>query len=212
MREEQELINGMADCLSLIDTPGRFVEGLEEFLLEVGATDAGGDLFLSRDKLRFIKDELFNHFNRTGKNPETICTALLRNPLHETKLLAASLLPLVVHAPRPKDIGALEGFFIFLEGWELTDIVARRLAYIIKRDYQAWLKYLYTLPRNENPWVRRLVLLCLWELSKNIPEATPELKKVLMNRDHDGAMKVSEEVAFVSEGCGTASGTSSNAF
>jgi hypothetical protein len=202
----------MADCLSLIDTPRRFVEGLEEFLLQVGVTDARGDLLLSKDKLRFIKDELFNHFNRTGKNPETICTVLLRNPLHETKLLAASLLPLVVHEPRPKDLGALEGFFIFLEGWELTDIVARRLAYIIKGNYQAWLKYLYALRCNENPWVRRLVLLCLWELSKKIPAATPELKKVLVNHGHDGAMKVREEVAFVSEGCAAASEISSKAF
>jgi hypothetical protein len=188
MREEQELLKGMANCLSLIDTPSRFVEGLEEFLLQVGETDAEGNLLLSRDKLRFIKDELFNYFNRTGKNPEIICTALLRNPLHETKLLAASLLPLVVHEPRPRDIGALEGFFIFLEGWELTDIVARRLAHIIKGNYQAWLTYLYTLRCSENPWVKRLVLLCLWELSKKIPEATPELKKVLMNGDHDGAI------------------------
>ena len=197
MHDEKELKKGMADCLSLIDTPGRFVKGLQEFLLKAGTTDSARDLFLSRDKLLIIKDELVAHFSRTGKNPEIICTALLRNPLQETKLLAASLLPLIVYSPRPKDLGALEGFFIFMEGWELTNTVARRLADIIERDYLAWLTYLHSLTGNENPWIRRLVLLCLWRLAKKIPRATPELKKVLINHDQNGAMEVREEIAFV---------------
>jgi hypothetical protein len=205
MREEKELKKGIADCLTLINTPDRFVKALKEFLIHVGTTESSGDLFLSRDKLLIIKDELVGHFRRTGKNPEVICTALLRNSLQEAKLIAASLLPLIVHTPRPNDLRALEEFFIFLKGWELTDTVARYLAHIIGRNYQAWLTYLYSLTRYENPWVRRLVLLCLWWLAKKIPRAKPELRKVLINPDQDDTTEAPEEIVFMSKECRTTS-------